>query len=55
MYHKYFARPSSFPSEGDIQCIGTRFHLSDNGEGLISKDDVLSVQEVELAYPKGNI
>lgn len=55
MHRKYFARPSSFTSEGDTQCTGTHFHLSDNGEGLISKNDVQSVQEVELAYPKGNI
>lgn len=52
----YSASYLSFPFEGDAQWIDPRFHLRDCGEdGLISRDDVQSVQVPEPACPTGSI
>lgn len=52
----YSASYLSFPFEGDALWTDPRFHLRDCGEdGLISRDDVQSVQVPEPACPTGSI
>lgn len=56
VHHIYCARPSSFLFEGDCQWTGTCFHFNDCGDdGLISRDDVWSIQVTETSYPSSNI